>query len=193
MNFSFKALAIGVGAATAVSVALDAAPAQALSIGSRLDFIGFADFGLNNGQVTTFTPDSVVPLIPLPSILVEGTGDFAGVFSLASIESVPSVPFAGVLPDFIEGEFFFGSAFSIDLTSFVQFDNDTINLSGLFDDGTPLVGSITFQPGGSRSFSGTFTAVPTPALIPAALGFGAAMLRKRKGEKAEKEAVGVKA
>ncbi len=193
MNFSFKALAIGVGAAAAVSVALDAAPAQALSIGSRLDFTGFADFGLNNGQLTSFTPGSTVPLFPFPSVLVSGTGGFAGVFPVASIKSVPSVPFNGVLPDFIAGEFFFGDDFSIDLTSFVQFDNDTINLSGLFDDGTPLVGSITFQPDGSRSFSGTFTAVPTPALIPAALGFGAAMLRKRKGEKAEKEAVGVKA
>jgi len=181
MNFSFKALAIGVGAAAAVSIALDAAPAQALSIGSRLDFVGFADFKANSGQVTDFNP--------LPSISTEGSGDFSGVSLSSTIKAVSPVPFVGSLPDFITGTIG-GDAFSIDLTSFVQFDNDTIGLSGLFDDGTPLAGSITFQPDGSRSYSGTFTAVPTPALVPAALGFGAAMLRKRKGEK---EAAGVKA
>jgi hypothetical protein len=36
---------------------------------------------------------------------------------------------------------------------------------------------------------GVATAVPTPALLPALLGMGAAALRKRKGEAAEPEAM----
>jgi hypothetical protein len=42
-------------------------------------------------------------------------------------------------------------------------------------------------------FVGTATPVPTPALLPALLGMGAAVLRKRKGEAAELEQETVKA
>jgi hypothetical protein len=43
------------------------------------------------------------------------------------------------------------------------------------------------------SLSLNATAVPTPALLPGLVGLGVAALRKRKGEGAEKETVGVKA
>lgn len=51
--------------------------------------------------------------------------------------------------------------------------------------GSPFAGNVTAF--GPALDNVSVTAVPTPALLPAALGFGAAMLRKRKGEAAEAE------
>jgi hypothetical protein len=57
-------------------------------------------------------------------------------------------------------------------------------------------GSVSsVQTGNSSDFSLSLnaTAVPTPALLPGLVGMGVAALRKRKGEGAEQETVGVKA
>lgn len=70
-----------------------------------------------------------------------------------------------------------------------------LTLGQILSDGT---GSITIQSNanapGFSSYSGSITAVPTPALLPGLVGFGIAALRKRKGEAAtESETVKVKA
>jgi hypothetical protein len=73
-------------------------------------------------------------------------------------------------------------------------------ISGLFSNGNLGSGSfssqsVNFLGNGGASYSVTLnsTPVPTPALLPGLVGLGVAALRKRKGEGAEKETVGVKA
>jgi hypothetical protein len=79
-------------------------------------------------------------------------------------------------------------------TSGVGTGPNPISLVEFLSDG---IGELTTQgqpnAPGSSTFSGSITAVPTPALLPALLGMGVAALRKRKGEETEPGTVEVKA
>lgn len=83
--------------------------------------------------------------------------------------------------------------FDFDVTSIVSRivsspgdDNLVFDLQGFFDDGTPGIGTITTQfiTGASTptTYSATFTAIPTPAMLPGLVAMGIAALRKRKAE-----------
>jgi hypothetical protein len=63
-------------------------------------------------------------------------------------------------------------------------------LTGTPGDMSAFAGIVNFDeaglPGGF--FTGTVTAVPTPALLPGLIGIGVAALRKKQGEESEQEA-----
>ncbi|MEP0911427.1 PTPA-CTERM sorting domain-containing protein [Leptolyngbya sp. GB1-A1] len=190
MNFSLKALAIGIGAAAAVGIALDVKPAQAVNLTGTLNFFGNGDevgTDIDFRPFFTLTPETPTLGVPGEALISASTGSFAAVsFQFASILDIPQ-NFVGsqLLLDFVNNDFDFT------VTSLTQVSTGLYSFAGVFGTGTPGIGQISTQTG--TTFSGGIQAVPTPALVPAALGFGAAMLRKRKGEKAEKEAAGVKA
>ncbi|MEP0911426.1 PTPA-CTERM sorting domain-containing protein [Leptolyngbya sp. GB1-A1] len=160
----------------------------------RFNFGDFANTTSGTAFVVPFTSDPVFGAGPLALLDLTLNQTSATTWSLATA-SVPS---------FITG-LATGAPGAFDLTRFDLFQlgsGDTLAFEALVEGvfnppGLPGLGELTTQAGAlslrGSSFSADITAVPTPALLPAALGFGAAMLRKRKGEKAEKEAANAKA
>jgi hypothetical protein len=190
-------------AATVVTASVVAsAPAQAMSIDyssstlAKLTNLGSGNFLLD------FAPSPNVTLVSSPSPAF-GTNGGSLSFADLSLTGTSGGPWiGGPLNDFITG---FGAAGNFDLTSFTL--TQTIfngtpfflgNFAGIFD-GTNVAATGTFDTSGlaflttGKTFSGEIIPVPTPALLPGLVGLGVAALRKRKGEGAEKETVGVKA
>jgi hypothetical protein len=218
MNLKFTSFCAAV-AATVVTGAI-ASPAEAFSLvgqqlsfagGARLDDLGggldntaggqirfnfadFADTTAGEAIVIDSTSDDVFGNGPLTllDLILNQTG--ANTWSLA----------AGPVPGFISG-LATGAPGTFDLTKFdlrrtgsgTTSEFEAIVEGFFIPQNLPGDGSLTTQRGAltlrGASFSSDIVAVPTPALLPAALGFGAAMLRKRKGEKAAKETVNAKA
>ncbi|NJN57654.1 MAG: PTPA-CTERM sorting domain-containing protein [Leptolyngbyaceae cyanobacterium SL_5_9] len=205
MNLTAIKLGAAIAATATAATLMGGAPAEALVVaGDRLNFAGsaqlsdvtvgsnatlsFSDVTIGtNSTFATFGPKNST--ITANNLTLNRTG--ATAWSLISPKS----------PEFwLEG--LNGHQFA--LTSF--------NLTEMIGDGesffrarytgfftppeTPGLGTLTsqgeFDIEGS-TFSASLRAVPTPALVPAALGFGAAMLRKRKEEEAGKETAEAKA
>ncbi|MBD2023908.1 PTPA-CTERM sorting domain-containing protein [Leptolyngbya sp. FACHB-711] len=174
---NFKTISLGLAtAAIAAGSTLAAAPAQAL----------------------TFTPSEIKFDVDTPVVFKFGGGDALftdqglndfGVFITGAPGS--TLIFDGFKDPADVGttvSFLFQGGVSYEL--FLQRGADVFlaSTNALFSDNTPFDGTlIRFEDlsigSSDRDFNDylvTATAVPTPALVPAALGFGAAMLRKRK-------------
>jgi hypothetical protein len=70
--------------------------------------------------------------------------------------------------------------------------SDRYRFTGTFGDGTQGIGELAQLVSVSGSpnvfgYAATFTAVPTPALLPGLVGMGLAALRRRKAEEAAEE------
>jgi hypothetical protein len=176
--------------APAQAAALNLAGSGRLEVGGTTSTLNFSPFNSTGGvaiDVNTFTS------VPVLDILLTNTG--ANSWSL-SPSSVPGFLTGSALGSFTLTQFDLVRTPNVDplLTQF-----DAI-VKGVFGDGS--VGSGTFSTesngfigagGTAYSLNLTSTPVPTPALLPGLVGLGVAALRKRKGEGAEKETVGVKA
>jgi len=204
---NFKSIGLGI-AATAAMTAVSA-PAEAFSLaGSNFSLIAPVTISQpSSGSYNLdFGPGTAISMPGSPFI----NGDS---FTIADLSGLSPNSFLGSIDNFFSGIDTTGGVFDFDATS-IFFGVSSNGAAGefydLIVDGvfvgpggelTPGFGTVTSQlavalgSGQTRTTgaSADFKAVPTPALVPAALGFGAAMLRKRKGEKAEKEAAGVKA
>jgi hypothetical protein len=141
--------------------------------------------------------------------VLNSSGGFSGITGT----SIPSLTLnktgttmLAAIPGFISGLTLGGDVVTFnllggELNSF--FTNATnYSVGGTFfgnlvsDNSVSAIGSLSstvLSSFNSGTASVAATAVPTPALLPGLLGLGVAALRKRKGEGAEKEAVGVKA
>jgi hypothetical protein len=217
MNLTAIKLGAAIAATATAATLLGGAPAQALSLSdSRLTGVlsidvsglvrsvesNFVDFGSPN----TVSSPGTTNLTSLA--FASSTGSF-GSISSGTLQDLPifaSFPSGGI-NDFITVS---------DSSGSVQFD-----LVKLFDEkltgNAPGVQGVytarlrgffrpTDQPNASdidilnarlttanNKLTIELTPVPTPALVPAAIGFGAAMLRKRKEEEAGKETAEAKA
>ncbi|MBD1849809.1 PTPA-CTERM sorting domain-containing protein [Leptolyngbya sp. ST-U4] len=213
MTLKFISFGSAIAAAT-VTVAVSS-PAQALNIvGTNLSLDGAATIFRETSDVYDFS-FSGVNITPESSTPPFEVGDEVSITPLNNLSEAGNL--FGPIPNFITGiELTDGEVISFNLSNLLfRVDEDMINgatvatdfalvFNGNFvrTDGTVFgFGAITTQIAGPlaigqsviRPLSGDIRVVPTPALVPAALGFGAAMLRKRKGEKAEKEAANAKA
>jgi hypothetical protein len=159
-----------------------------------------------NSAGTTFDLD----FAPLP-VTFDDAG-FSGLMGPATVQSLTlnktgSTMF-GPIANFFTGLTLAGDAVTFDVTSGELFANFTSatrytvtgDLLGNLISGNSILGVATLNVNRSSvSNQANFfvtgeTAVPTPALLPALLGMGAAALRKRKSEGSEaEETVGVKA
>jgi hypothetical protein len=155
--------------------------------GSQIDFVGraeaeasFVDFQ-ELIQGISITDQAVFALSSSGSFAPVTSGFFSRVGYIEDT-SVPSSPTANWLT--------FG-LYTVDSSDDVTFNLTSIladvsggryNLTGLFQDGTAGIGQITTQiiGSGTTSFSGTLTAVPTPALLPGLAGMAVSVWRKRK-------------
>ncbi|MBD2081294.1 PTPA-CTERM sorting domain-containing protein [Leptolyngbya sp. FACHB-17] len=150
---------------------------------------------------TQTVPNQSPPPPRILDILLSGSGQ---VRNFASTVPVPNFVPANVLLSGINAPGIAGNpnvAFVVQQLTYntqsqiAQFRGSFFRTTGTGVNGDPLVlgqllsagtGSITSQGNanapGFASFSGSITAVPTPALLPSLIGFGVAALRKRKGE-----------
>jgi hypothetical protein len=189
-----NALKNGLKAGLVASVAAGFAVAQpqsaeaAILAGSQIDFVGRAQ-----AEATSVDFRELFAGVPSTDQWVaalSGTGSFSvlnGNF-LASIGQVKDLTPLAASANWLK----FGVLSTpLDFTDDIIFSITGVtanvaagryDFTGLFQDGTAGIGEITTQiiGEGTRSFSGTITAVPTPALLPGLAAMGASMLRKRK-------------
>lgn len=200
-----KSILFGLAAfGTVGSVLLGAsAPAEALSLGSSYTISGqgfFTDNSINFIQSNGLDPADGTAT----ALVTNASGDFSGI---APFPSLPTAPvFTSFAADVIDVSDLsaspfklidFDGSFSIlgisddfDFTATsASFNSVTrrYQFRGFFGDSTPGKGEIAQLEtvpgtGGAFGFSGTFTAVPTPALLPGLVGMGVAALRKRRSE-----------
>jgi hypothetical protein len=204
MNFKSFALKAAIGATVLASSTLAGAPAEALELGSQLNFVWDSDatptsidFYLLNGQRDGAAGENIGEFnVTSPA---SNTGSFASLVGVRGViqdltsitavnDSNPNPPVFTAINNFL----FFGSnsPFNFKLTSFQYETRLSYIFSGIFADGTLASGEITTQILGTgvKSYSATITAgekIPTPALLPGLIGMGAAVLRKRKAEENE--------
>lgn len=217
---NLKSISFGSAIAAAAVTLLSSAPAQAVGLTGRLSInldgainsITSTGVDFNNSGFTLQAPaggaitGSFAPYIG-GTVLLQDLN--FGTTLVNNVEQNLSIN----LPAFITLQQSGLTDLSFDLTQLVAAEIDDIiastglpdefnaELRGIFrPSGIPNDSSIdqlvVFRlAGGSNGGAIELTPVPTPALLPAALGFGAALLRKRKGEQAaqEKETVDVKA
>jgi hypothetical protein len=109
-----------------------------------------------------------------------------------------SAPGSGLLVDFINSVNVLGvqtfDTFDFTATTATFLTGlERYKFTGFFGDGTKAVGElaqlveISGSPG-VFGYSATFTAVPTPALLPGLIGLGVAALRRKNEESAEENA-----
>ncbi len=202
---NFKSPLLGVAAAAIAVSAATIAPssAQAFSIapGSALDI----------GGVVQAQPGNISPLQLLFSsfggnalkttIAPTGTGSFAGAGGEAPIQNLSLTALGGgffhtgSVANFITN---IGAGISFDLTDFIYNNADgSASFKGFFKSGADSIaangGLFTSQLSvkNPTTYSASIAAIPTPALLPAVIGLGMGVLRKRK--KAAAEAVGAEA
>jgi hypothetical protein len=159
----------------------------AILAGSQIDFVGraeaeasFVDFeeliqGFPISDQAVFALSSSGSFAPITSSFLSRVGFIQDTF-------VPSSPTANWLTF---GLYTSSSSdnFTFNLTSIIaDVSGGRYNLTGVFQDGTAGIGEITTQiiGAGTRSFSGTLTAVPTPALLPGLAGMAVSVWRRRK-------------
>lgn len=204
MNLKAIGLNIAV-AATVMTGSLAVAPsahAATVKAGDVLNFSGSATLGSESTPTTTLSflnntvfvvdPSASVfgPALPsgLPSITTFTIGDLGLTKGVGNTWSLT----AASVPNWLTG---LPNSIQYTLESFNLTKNGDIfsaDYTGFFTPpatGTPGFGGLTSQGSFSfadgASFSSTITAVPTPALLPAALGMGAAALRKKRKQEAD--------
>jgi hypothetical protein len=201
---NLKSLMTGAAiAATVVSASVVAiAPAQAASLSlagtgrlevgattSTLNFFSFGDtVNGNAAELPLFTP------VGVKDILLNNVNPTTWSLSPSSV--------ASFLTGTSLGNFTL-TKFDLTKTNGTFGPNFIANFEGFFNDGSSGVGdfrsaatvgsNLLLSSGGGYAIALDSTPVPTPALLPGLVGLGVAALRKRKGEGAEKETVGVKA
>jgi hypothetical protein len=194
----FMKLKLTLAAVTAATASLAfSSAAEAIQIGSSYTIGGEGRFSstsiefIGQSLVTSATGD-------FDSMEPVGTGNFA-------IAAVPetfdlSVPGTGLLVNFEDDDFLgFGIIETQDIFDFtvtsVTFLPDVLRYQfrGSFGDGTPGIGELAQlievpEQEDIFGYSATFTAVPTPALLPGLIGMGVAALRRKKEDAAEENA-----
>ncbi len=184
MNFSLRAFAIGIGAAIGAAITLNTSPAQAISLGSTLNF-GFGGAVVDGTIIDARNSPAPSPGVPGPGAsFATSDGDFAILppFSPIIVSDL-NLLLSGTPQFFLDLAI---NDFDFTVNSITQIGTGLFKVAGVFGDGTPGSGELSTQFG--ASFSGGITAVPSPALIPAVLGMGVAALRKRKREEDAAEA-----
>jgi hypothetical protein len=194
MNFKTTAL----GLATVAGLSLNGGSAQALSLGSQLDTIWFAD---STPTSIEFYTNEVGPSgLNADPVFSTPIGQNVGYFFAIGKGAFPAV-LGGLVKDLpslsgpVDNFLYFGenSPFNFNLKS-ITFDDTVVGslsyrITGLFGDGTPGSGVISTQTSivgtAPIAWSGTFTAVPTPALLPGLVAMGLGILRKRKAQVSE--------
>jgi hypothetical protein len=196
---NLKSLMTGAAIAATVvggSVAVSA-PAEALIIGGQ----------------SSFTPLNSLPTV-LDVTSEFNNGDLSGGFTNVTGTQVNTLTITApgnysATPSYITNFVYQGQNAVFNLASgsgiYASSVSGTSFSGGILGEIRSLVGN-TLLAKATGSFSGNqvpgssdfslrlnATAVPTPALLPGLVGLGVAALRKRKGEGAEKETVGVKA
>jgi hypothetical protein len=199
MNFQ----SIGIGAAIAAATVAVSAPAHAFTVtslgGQNLSLEGNVSITRQQSPSNKFNFSFSNIKINENSSSAFTVGDAVNIGQLLNLESGVTV---GAIDNFITGILLTSNEvvdFDVTRLLFKREGRDfTLDFDGNFVGATGEIlgfGSLTTQvarginPGQTvtRPLSGDIVAVPTPALLPAAIGFGAAMLRKRKGEQAEAE------
>lgn len=202
MNFKSLALKAAVAATVLTGSTLAVSPAEAITVGSRLNFSGDADatptdidFYLLNGNrdgnggtdIGRFRVGSVASNTGEFSSLATERGRISDLTGIISA-SATNPPVFQAVNNFL----FFGtnSPFNFKLTAFTYVNDLKYTFAGIFDDGTSATGELTTQiiAAGPNSYSVTVIAgdkIPTPALLPGLIGMGAAVLRKRKAEETQ--------
>ena len=199
MNFKSFALKAAIAATVLTGPTLAVSPAEALTVGSQLDFgwnvsatSDSIDFNLING--TPGSQDGVGGEDIGGFLVSNKTGSFASLpntfigLTIGEIKDIPSLASFEAINNFL----FFGtnSPFNFNLTSIAYSGLGRYDLSGVFADNTQATGWISTQlvDGKVNSYSATIIAgneIPTPALLPGLIGMGVAVLRKRKAEETE--------
>lgn len=186
-------LTLAAATAALASVAIGNS-AEAITLGSSYTISGQGKFSptlidFQSNPLVTGTSgqfNSMAP-IKLGSVAIAAVPD---VFDI-------SVPGTGLLVDFDDsgfGAFQTKNIFDFFVTSATFLPGiDRYRFTGTFGDGTKGVGELAQLievPGESDVFgySATFTAVPTPALLPGLIGLGVAALRRKNEESAEENA-----
>lgn len=193
-------LALGAVVALATAAATTAS-AEAISFGSSYTIAGQGSFTPN---LIDFFGDAKV---------VATSGDFNTMAPLGSngfaIVAMPetfdiTVPGSGKLVNFEDRAYaFFGVEllktfndydFNVTSATFLpgtNVENRRYRFTGTFGDGTQGIGELAqlveLGNSGVFGYSATFTAVPTPALLPGLVGMGLAALRRKKSEEAVEE------
>jgi hypothetical protein len=191
MNLKTIGLNAAVATALVAGSSLSISPAQAATVGSRLDFLWF-------GKIDTLTPK--VDFLNLDTssgattgqFVVAGTstGSFTGL-GTGTIKDLGVPEFLGLVPGGSGvSNFLTAGSETFKLTKLTAFTGSIISFKGLFGNGAQGLGTFTVL-GGSPDFfsykgSVTAVAVPTPALLPGLLAMGIGILRKRKAEVSEK-------
>jgi hypothetical protein len=210
MNFKSIALKATVAAAVVAGSALGASSAQALNINSDLNFTGSVEI-TDTGSSFKFDFLKETPGPGTTTIFTTGASDGdigigagSGLFSEAAggakIKDVSTSQITD-LSNFISGLLYNNTPVSFTLTKvtdslagvFNKKGYNLFNFDGFFTDGTGKVlgtGAVSAQFAkavvtGTTTYSGSFTPVPTPALLPGLLALGAGVLRKRKAEATE--------
>ncbi|NMF83017.1 PTPA-CTERM sorting domain-containing protein [Nodosilinea sp. P-1105] len=191
MNIKLTLVAAGAALATFTV----SAPAEAISIGSNYIISGKG----------SFTPNSIT-FDGSKAQVTSATGDFSimspaedGEFVLAALPSVfdITVPGSGLLVNFKDATSFFGLietqeifSFTVNSSKFIAGSN-RYQFTGSFGDGTPGIGELapleTVGQSGVFGYAASFTAVPTPALLPGLIGMGVAALRRKQEEETSEE------
>jgi hypothetical protein len=188
MNLKTIGLNAAVATALVVGSSLAISPAQAATVGSRLDFEWFARTTLPGG--IDFLGQQLQGNLGNPGsgyFAVQGTstGSFSGLGS-GTIKDLTASQLSSLgsgstsVSNFLK----VGSE-TFTLSKFNFLANNTISFEGLFGNGVKGIGSATY---GSTfvptvyQYSASVTAVPTPVLLPGLVALGVGVLRKRKAE-----------
>jgi hypothetical protein len=151
--------------------------------GNTLDFstlLGVQPLGVG-GSTGTFAPSSVLSL--LTARIKDVTFNSANTFTGNLTSFISGIGIAG------------GNTVTFDLTRLVyNASNGSADIQGIFRSGADSIaggGTFTSQlPGTNPStYSLSLTAVPTPAALPALIGFGVGLVRKRKAAQLAEAAV----
>jgi|GEM_PF-3359311 len=187
MNFKTIGLNVAVATAVVASSALAICPAQAATIGSKLDFfgIGKADFATPKIDFLNLNFSSGAST---GQFAVQGTstGSFAGL-ELGTIKDIGATEALSLFGGTGVSNFLQAGSETFKLTQLTGFASSTISFEGIFGDGVKGLGTFTVlgNQGELFTYQGSVTAVPTPALLPGLLALGLGVLRKRKAEAIE--------
>ncbi len=185
-------LTLAATTAALASIAISTS-AEAITLGSKYTIAGQG----------TFSPTQLT--FQGPHLVTAASGDFGimapvqqGEFAIAAAPGVfdINVPGTGLLVDFKDASFFgileTKNIFDFFATSVTFVSGlDRYRFTGTFGDGTKGIGELAqllevSGESGAFGYAATFTAVPTPALLPGLIGLGVAALR-RKDEESEEE------
>jgi hypothetical protein len=197
MNFKSFTLKAAIAATVLTGSTLAVAPAEALVVGDKIYFGGFADFTetsidfylKDTNTLDGFPANNGSPgEISITSVI--GTGPWNDL-GTSSVQQIADLPVFTSINNFL----FFGNnnPFNFRLTSFSHIENNagllTYEFTGLFADGTDATGTLSAEvAAGFGGYSAEIIAgekIPTPALLPGLIGMGAAVLRKRNAEETE--------